>query len=218
MRTRNLALGLLALGVSMLITEKAAAFPLYLKSVSGTITYTPSYKSLYNTNVAKLSTVSVNMKTIMTVVSNQVFQMFETNAPAGSVIAFDPYKGTTYLTNKSGFYANLSEIVYIRIREVATAFRTKTSGIVENDVAVVDLDIYGDAPDGTYFEFEVYGKATVQYNVNKQGIASMRVSMSRGSDYGEYKGSDEGVSVGGFTFSGSGPAEWDGPFSTGSWW
>jgi hypothetical protein len=219
MKKRNILLGALIFGASVFAVGKSSAFPLFLTSASGTISYTPSYSLLSNTNVAKISTVSVSMKNLMTVVSNQVFLSSGTNqlrAPKDAMIAFDPYTDISYLTNKSGFYHNLSGIVRVDLQDIATAFKGNNNGGSENDKILVYLDVWGHAPDGSYFEFWVSGQGSLQYSVEKHNKDSMSISLSNGADYGEYKSSDDGVSTGGFTFKGTGTAEWSGAFST--WW
>ncbi len=73
MKNKSILFGALILGASVFAAARASAFPLYLTSASGTISFTPNYSNIQTTNVAKISTVAVNLKRLMTVVSNQVF-------------------------------------------------------------------------------------------------------------------------------------------------
>src|SRR6267142_1944342 len=99
MKNKSILLGALILGASVFAIGKASAFPLYLTSASGTISYTPTYNNLSTSNSAHISTVAVSMKTLMTVVSNQVFLNDATIVPKDAMIAYDPYAGAVYLTN-----------------------------------------------------------------------------------------------------------------------
>jgi len=214
MKNMKILLGALTLGVTAFVAGKASAFPLALVSASGTISYTPSYSQIQGTNVARISKVSVTMKSIMTVVSNEVFLRSQTMAPKDAVIAYDPYQDVTFLTNKSGFHYGLSGIVTVDLQDIATSFHGNPHGGSESDTIVISLRVYGRGPDGTYFEFYVNGQGTLQFSVDKNNKGSMSLSLSGGADYGEYKNSDDGVSKGGFTFKGTGTPEWSEAFST----
>src|SRR5438445_638213 len=92
----------LALGALTFAAAKASAFPLFLTSASGTITATAHYGMTSDTTSNKVEIGSVNLKKILTVVSNEVFiQTSGTNTPtADAKIAYDPYLFVTYLTNR----------------------------------------------------------------------------------------------------------------------
>ena len=217
MKYQKMTSGLLVLGASLFLTVNAPAFPLYLISASGKINYTPSYDYLGTSNVVKRTFVSVNMKTLMTIVSNQVFRVAAVSVPRDARIAYDPYDGSTFLTNKTGFYKSLTDIVTVRIRELSTSFKQGTNTVTESDATVARLDVYGYGPDGRFFEFRLEGYGSLRYNVERNQRASMRISVQGAGGYGEYQDSDEGVSSGNFTFSGTGAPQWSGPYSA-YWW
>src|SRR5882724_4092304 len=104
MKNKSILFGALILGASVFAAATASAFPLYLTSASGTISSTLSYSAISNSSVAKISTVAVNMKRLMTLVSNVVFLNDATIVPKDAVIAYDPVTRSTYLTNKTGFF------------------------------------------------------------------------------------------------------------------
>ena len=193
---------------------KASAFPLKLTSLSGSLTVTPSYSALANTNKTKATKVSFTLKDVMMVITNQVFLNTEVTPPAGSYVVYDPFLFITYLTNSSGYSHSLSGIVNITTEDIATKFSgTETSG-TETDTTIEFLDIYGNGPDGLFYEFEVYGLGSIKFT-EKTNVAdkdTMTISGS-GADYGAYKGSDDGVSKGSFKLKGTGSAEWSGPYS-----
>jgi hypothetical protein len=221
---RSLAGAALA-GTLMFAAGRTVAFPLYLTSVSGTIVTTPDYSDISGTNVssAKMTTVSVNMKTIKAVISNEVYRTTGTPAvvvPADARIAYDPYTGKTFLTNDTGFYHTASDIVRVKIHEIATSFRGNEDGGSENDRIEVTFEVQGRAPDGGYFDFELSGKGKLEYSLNTRDPldpkGSMSISASSVSGYGEYQDSDSGVSSGNFNFRGKGKPEWPRAFSV--WW
>jgi len=216
MKNKSILLGALILGASVFAIGKASAFPLYLSSASGTISYTPTYSNLSTSNATHVSTVAVNLKTIMTVVSNQVFINDATIVPKDAMVAYDPFANSTYLTNTTGFNHSLSGIVSVSLSEIATSFRKSNSGTNEVDKILVSLRVRGTAPDGSYFEFNVQGSGTLEFSVGKNDNGSMTISMPHGARYGAFKGSDDGVTSGGFIFRGKGTPEWAGAFAT--WW
>ena len=217
MKTQSILMGGLILAAAVFAAARASAFPLSLTSASGTISYTPTYNNLASSNATKISTVAVNLKTIMTVVSNQVFLNDTTIVPKDAVITYDPYAGgSAYLTNGAGFYHDLSGIVTVSLSDIATTFKLGSNGGTEHDTILVALRIQCIAPDGLYFEFRVQGRGTLQFSVDKNNKGSMSLSLSKGARYGAYKNSADGVSSGGFTFRGKGTPEWSNAFST--WW
>src|SRR6266481_5436204 len=119
MKNKSILLGALILGASVFASAEASAFPLYLTSASGTISSTPSYSTASNSSVAKISTVTVNLKRLMTVVSNQVFLNDATIVPKDARIAYDTVTRATYLTNTTGFSHTLSGIVTISLNDIA---------------------------------------------------------------------------------------------------
>jgi hypothetical protein len=211
MKNKSILLGAMILGASVL---GASAFPLYLTSANGTISYTPSYSVARSTNVIHISTVAVNMKTIMAVVSNSVFLNDATIVPTNAMIAFDPYNSSTYLTNTSGFEHGLGGIVSVGISEIATSFRAANNATNETDKILTNFRVNGTAPDGLAFRFEVQGRGTLHFSVDKHSKGAMSISMPQGARYGANNNSDDGVCFGGFAFRGKGTPEWYGPFST----
>src|SRR5207249_6042455 len=101
MKRCNTVLCTLALGALTFAAPKIAAFPLYLISANGTITATAHYDATSDTTSNHVEIGSINLKKILTLVSNEV--ILETSGtnipPADAKIAFDPYEFTTYLTN-----------------------------------------------------------------------------------------------------------------------
>jgi hypothetical protein len=219
----------LVTGLVALAAGKASAFPLNLTSLSGTITSTSDFTNDPSTTTNKAKVVSINLKQVLTVVSNEVY-IRSTNTivvPAASRIVFDPYIGVTYITNNNGFYYNLSEppdggqaIASTSIRDMATNFhQVGSNGGTESDVTAFVFWVYGRGTDGLYYYFGVYyGRGKVLYNVNgTTGKVTMTMT-GAGSDYGEYKSSDDGVTTGSVVFTGSAAApQWEGPYST-FWW
>lgn len=208
-------------GAMAFAASKAPAFPLFLKSVNVTLTVTPSYSAISSTNTtsAKYTKVRGNLKNLMTIVTNQVRLNTGTTPDVGSVIAYDPYLSTTYLTNTStGYYHNLSGIVYFTIEHIATKFKLKNNGGgSENDVVDTYLDIYGDGPDGLYYEaYAQYAPGTLKFSGNGSKPAKMTIT-GTGGGYGAFQSSNDGVSQTKFKFQGSGDPEWSGPFSL-YWW
>lgn len=217
MKNKNILFGALILGAAVFAAAKASAFPLHLTSASGTISYTPTYSNLSSSNATRMSIVAVNLKRIMTVVSNQVFLNDATIVPKDAVIAYDPFTGSAYLTNTTGFFHNVAGIVSISLSDIATSFRKSSNGVTENDKILNSLRVRGTAPDGLYFEFRVQGRGILLFSADKNNNSSMSISLPQGAGYGADKGSDstgDGVSSGGFAFKGKGTPEWSGAFST----
>jgi hypothetical protein len=217
MKNKGILLGALILGASVFAAAKASAYPLFLTSASGTISYTPTYSNLSSSNATRMSIVAVNLKRLMTVVSNQVFLNDSTIVPKDAVIAYDPFAGATYLTNTTGYNHTVSGIVSVSLSDIATSFRKSINGVSENDKILNSLRVRGTAPDGLYAEFRVQGRGMLQFNTDKNNKGSMSISLPQGAGYGAYKGSDnsgDGVSSGSFTFRGRGTPEWSGAFST----
>src|SRR2546421_588965 len=82
-------------------------------------------------------------KTLMTVGSNQVLRVASVTAPRDAVIASDPYDGSTFLTNKTGFYQGLQNIIVVRVRELSTSFKQTTNTTTESDTTLARLDVSG---------------------------------------------------------------------------
>jgi hypothetical protein len=215
-QTKSLLLAV-AVGALTFAAVKASAFPLYLTTLSGTVSYTPSYDALSDTNVAKYSTVAVNLKKMMLILSNEVFLTSGgTTVPADARLAVDPYDNATYLTNQSGFYYGLSSTnAYFQIYDIATSFKGNVSGGSEKDKVIIYFYIFGRGPDGLYYDTDVYGVGSLKYTLNGS-TGSMTISL-KGADYGEIASSDDGVFTGGITLKGSGTPEWPGAFSI-SWY
>lgn len=218
MKNKSILLRAVMLGASLLVAARVSAFPLYLTSVNGTISYTPSFNNLSTSNTVQLSTAAVNMKTIMGVVSNTAYLTNGVTVPADAMIAYDPYFFATYLTNADGFYYDLAPggSVVVGVTYMATSFRKGAAATNEMDKILSSFRVSGIAPDGLYFQFYVQGRGTLQFSVDKNNKGSMTISMPQGARYGAYKNSASGVSWGQFTFRGKGTPEWSGPYST--WW
>jgi uncharacterized membrane protein YgcG len=218
--TKNLFI-LAVVGALTLAANKAAAFPLYLTSLGGSISTTAYYGSDNFTTSNKSMTVAMSLSKIVTLVSNNVFLDTGFHPPANAKIAFDPYTLELFMTNSGGYYRSLTKNGNnegrVRIRNIATTFTT--NGLTESDKINIELDLYGIAADGRRFEFQVRGTGTLSFSKNStSGIAAMSIKLgnSTGSGYGELKGSGEdgdGVSLGGFSFSGTGTPEWSTAYS-----
>ena len=201
--------------------SKASAFPLTLKSLSGTITSTANAGT--STTATKYS---VSLKKLMLVVSNEVVLNGGPTPPANATIAVDQYQYDSvnvsfhvYLTNSSGYFYSLSSnnIAYFNIYDIATTI--KSNGASETDTINVELDIFGTGPDGLYCEFDVFGCGTLSASTNsKTGVVKMTTSLGtslgKGAGLGVYQDSDDGVSSGGFSLQGSGIPSIAGPYST----
>lgn len=215
-------LGAALAGTALLIASTVSAFPLYLTSASGTISYTPDYAAIVGTNadVARISTVSVRMTTLLTVISNQLYLNSSSNTfPANAKLVYDPYWNATYLTNSSGVSQSVSGIARVSLNAIATSFRvTGTNSLIESDKVNLTLQVSGKAPNGNYFEFQVGGVGTLQYSLDRNNQGSMSLSLSNGGGSGDNAGNNgDGVAIGGFVLRGTGTPEWRGPFST-SWY
>lgn len=226
MKSTKLLLGAAVAGAMFFAAGTASAFPLKLTALSGTFTVTPSYSALagsygvLNTNVAKATTASFNLKTMMIIITNQVFLNSGTTPPAGSYVVYDPYWFTTYLTNSAGYYYDLgaSNIVTIYTDNMATTFKGGSNGGgTETDVTTEHLYVNGYGPDGLYYEGEIYGLGSLKYSDNGKNKIAMTIACS-GAGYGEYKSSADGVTKGSFTFTGASTlAEWVDPYPI-YWW
>src|SRR4051794_24798430 len=96
----------LSVGLLAVAAPKASAFPLNLTALTGTITSTARYGNDAQTTTNRAKVAAINLKQIMTVVSNEIsLQTSGTNAPpANSRIAFDPYTSQSYVTNNNGYF------------------------------------------------------------------------------------------------------------------
>ena len=217
MKNKSILLGALILGASIFAAARASAYPLFLTAASGTIAYTPTYNNLSSSNATRMSMVAVNLKTLMTVVSNQVFINNQVIVPKDAVIAYDPFAGAVYLTNATGFSQNPGGNVQVNLSDIATSFHKSSAGVTESDKILISLRVRGTAPDGTYFEFRVQGRGMLQFSADANNKGSMSLSLPQGAGYGAFNGSDNtgaGVTSGGFMFRGKGTPEWSGAFST----
>ena len=218
MKIKNLLCSL-AIGLAALAASKASAFPIYLTSLSGTITSTADYGSSAETTSNKVTVTAVTLKKVMLVVSNQVYlNSGGTNiVPATAKIAYNPANGTTFLTNSTGYYQSLSGIVVAYFDDIATSFHATATGGTESDTVIFGFYVQGTAPDGLYFYFGTWGSSRMTYSVNENTQVGVMTVSAQGSDYGAYKASDDGVSRGSLVFRGSGTPEWEGPYSV-AWW
>jgi hypothetical protein len=213
MKLTNMLLSATVVGAMAFAAGKASAFPLKLTSLSGTFTVTSNYEAIADSDSAKATKKSFSLKEVMTVITNQVFLNTGTNPPAGSYVVYDPYLSSTYLTNTDGYYHSLSGIVYLDVYDIATTFKGNGNGGAESDVCVAEFYVEGHGPDGLYYEIDMdESLGSIKAAYKSDGTAKMTIS-GKGAGYGEYQSSDEGVSSGKFTFSGTGTPEWEGPFS-----
>ena len=155
MRKLKLWMGMAVFSVLALAGDRLAAFPLTLTSVHGTITSTHTYGTDATTSSNLALKVSVTLRHIITVLSNEVFLDLGTNPPANMRIALDPYTGGLYLTNSSGFFYDIegNGLGSFRIRQLATTFNRTT--LAEQDVVLVDLNFNGREPGGASFDFSL---------------------------------------------------------------
>jgi hypothetical protein len=221
MKPTKILMCAMAVGAMTFAASKASAFPLTLKSLSGTITST----AIAGTSTTATKS-SVNLKKLMLVVSNEVVLNGGPTPPANATIVVDPYQYDSvnvsfqvYLTNSSGYFYSLSSnnVAFFNIYDIATTFKSNGNGGSENDTICVELDIFGTGPDGLYCEFDVFGSAKLSASTNgKTGIDKMTVSLKNGGGLGVYQDSDDGVSSGGFNLQGPGIPPVAGPYST--WW
>jgi hypothetical protein len=210
-------LSCLLAGFVLLAAGKASAFPIALKSVSGTIMSTPAIGS---SNITALK-YSVNLKTLMLIVSNQVVLNGGPTPPANAAINLDPYSHDSvygfrvYLTNSTGYFYSLSSnnIAYFNISDItATINRPGTS---EKDTMLAELDIYGKGANGTFYEYYVSGSGSLSSSINtKNNIMNLGMSLKSGAGHGVNQNSPEGISAGGFVFQGSGIPAVLQPYST----
>ncbi len=224
MKLKTLLCGLVA-GLVALAAEKASAFPLNLTSLTGTITSTAHYGNSPETTTNKVKVVAITLKQVLTIVSNEIYiRTSGTNAPpAGSRLVFDPVRGT-YVTNNNGYFYSTSDnengsFCAARIADIATNFHaTGQNGGAESDTILFSFYFFGHGTDGQFYEGDLWGRGRLAYTVSSTtGRGSMTITAS-GSDYGEYKGSDDGVFTGNVVFTGSSlTPEWEGPFSV-AWW
>jgi len=215
MKLTKLIVCAMAAGMMTFAAGQASAYPLKLTAVSGILTVTTNYPAISGSNIVRTITKSFSLKDVLTVVTNQVRINTSNTPPAGSYVGYDPYLFATYLTNSSGYYYDLSGIVAIYTQDIATTFNRSSNGGSETDTTIEQLDAYGTAPDGTYFETEIYGAGIIKASYDKTGKGSMTIT-GGGADYGAYKNSNlggDGVTRGSFTLKGTGTAEWTGAYS-----
>jgi hypothetical protein len=206
-------------GAMAAAANKASAFPLKLTSLSGTLTVTTNYSALSGAEKATVLKKSFTLKNVLTVITNTVFINSGTTPPSGSYVAYEPFTGTTYLTNNNGYFYDLgtNEIAEIGEDDIATGFKTSNTTETESDVTTAYLDVEGTGPDGLEYEIDIYGKGSIAATVTrKTGKATATISGS-GTDFGRYQGSSDGVAEGSFELKGTGIPEWEGPYSV-YWW
>ena len=216
MRPTKILMCAMVLGAMTFATSKTSAFPLTLKSLSGTITST----AVAGTSITA-SKSSVVLKKLMPIVSNQVVLNGEPTPPADATIVVDPYQYDSvnvsfhvYLTNSSGYFYSLSSnnVASCNIYDIATTIKNGGSA---NDTIYVELDIFGTGPDGYFYEFDVSGSGKLSASTNgKTGMVKTTISLKNGAGYGVYQDSDDGVFSGGFNLQGSGIPPTADPYST----
>ncbi|PWU19738.1 MAG: hypothetical protein C5B50_05810 [Verrucomicrobia bacterium] len=207
MKATKTILCVVLFGLAAISPSQLLGFPLYLTSANGMISGTPLFGGDASSTSSKVQAAPVNLKNILSLVSNTVAKASRTNVPANVKIAYDPFTFTAYLTNVGGYFYNLSGILSLRIDDIATSFRTNgaSSNASENDLAIMELDVKGTAPDGSSYEFDIYGLGNIMASLNfSTGSGRLTMSLSNGAGYGQVKDSADGVSKGGFMFMGSG--------------
>ncbi|MDB6026981.1 MAG: hypothetical protein JWM68_3204 [Verrucomicrobiales bacterium] len=220
MKLKTLLCSLVTALVALAATD-ASAFPLYLNSLTGTLTTTAQYGSTADTTSNRVTIATVTLKQAMSVISNTVTTASGTNVPADAKVAYNPYTGITYLTNSSGYFYDLSTpgTAKAQLEDIATSFHKTTlpPGGTETDTIVLWFRVSGTGTDGKAYYFSIYGKGRLTFSIaNSTGRGPMTIS-GNGADYGRYKSSDDGVGNGTVSFSGSGTPEWgNNPFSV--WW
>ena len=225
MKLTQILTGAAAAGTIVLTAGSVSAipsiptFPLGVKSISGRLTTTTYYGSSAATTTNKYTVKSFNLKEVMYLITNTVAA--STNVPNDVHLTYDPYASDLYLTNHLGFYYSLSAhgIGYLDLYADATKFKGATdSGEAENDVILAELNLYGlFDQNGKFYQIGIFGSGTLSVSRNKDGIATMILSVQGGDAYGEYQDSDSGVCTGSWSFKGTGFLPADGmPFSV--WW
>src|SRR5215510_1254839 len=107
MRRLKILIGIAAFTVLAFAGNRLAAFPLTLTSIRGTITSAPHYGVNANASSNVAVKVSVSLRQVITVLSNEVFLDLGTSPPTDMRIALDPFTGNLYLTNHSGFFYDI---------------------------------------------------------------------------------------------------------------
>lgn len=231
MKITNILLCMALAGAMALSASKVSAagpsttsLPLKLTSISGTATTTADYNGTKTTT--PYNQVTFNYKSLLLVISNQVYLNTGKIVPPNADLIFDPISGATYLTNAFGFNFNLAGICYVEIYDMATSFKGTFYNGSESDLCYVEFQAKGVGADGNYYNFDVYDtcKLTATYSGNivalltKTSAVKMTLTMQNGGGYAEYQNSDDGViSNCQFTFTGIGTAP-SYVFPYAAWW
>ena len=200
-------------GAMAFAATKASAFPLTLTADSGTMNLTVFYGPTNNPTITsnKIAKTTYNLKSVFACITNEIHLRGSTT-PLAYSLKWDPDTGSTFLTNSTGYFYDLSgsNIAVVNIGDIVTSFKGSanlTSG-TESDVINVEFRVVarppGDAVNPT--TFDAFGGGTLSASLTKTNIAKMTIS-GKGGGFAAQKGSDDGVITGSsFSFTGTGTA------------
>ena len=218
-----------ALAVTIIFaSDKALAFPLILKNISGKLTTTAYYGTNAETTASEYTVERFNLKDVMFLITNTVksispditlpekvslaVDLYDTNFPV-----YGPSRNDVYLTNDTGFYFSLSasNLASFSINSIVTKFKENSNGASsEKDVVLANLTIYFiHDQNGKFYEIGIAGTGELNMSLNKNSTAAMDLLVN-GEGAGESHSSAAGICNGKFTFEGVGVPPPDGfPFS-----
>ena len=209
-------------GTLALAADQALAFPLTLQSLTGKLITTTQYGLTADTTTNDYTVRTSNIRQVMFLITNTVKSINpDVVLPGNVALAVDPYTKDVFLTNSEGFYFSLtaSNLADFTIGEIATKFNEAGHGTVESDRVNVLLNIsLIHDQNYKYYEFDIVGSGTLNVNVNKNGVATMILSVKSDFGSGIDQGSAPGMCNGSYTFKGSGiPPAGGLPYSV-YWW
>jgi len=191
---------------------KASAFPLTLTADSGTMNLTAFYGPTNNPTITsnKIAKTTYNLKSVFACITNEI-RLQGSTPPLTYSLKWDPYTGSTFLTNSAGYFFDLSgsNIAVVNIGDIASSFKggaNLTSG-TESDVLNIEFRVSARPLGNTnYTTFDAFGGGTLSASLTKTNIAKMTIS-GKGGGFAAQKGSDDGVITGSsFSFTGTGTA------------
>jgi len=226
MKMTKILLCAVVVGAMAFTAKQASAFPLALKTESGTMNLTGTYGPLGDPSLTsnKIAKVSYNLKKVLACITNEL-QLRGTNSttPLNYTFMYDPYTQICFLTNADGYFVNLtsSNIATVFLDDVVTSFKGSGNGGSEKDLINVELWIHNVRPPQSEIsvQFDAFGPGTISASENgNTGIAKMTIT-EKGIGFTDFNNSDEGIITGStFTFTGTGtPGENQLPFSI-YWW
>jgi len=209
-------------GALALVPGKTSAFPLLLQSISGRLTTTAYYGATADTTTNRYTVKTFNTRQIMLLITNTVGSIApDVVLPAKIALAVDPYTYDVFLTNSEGFYFNLtaSNLASFSIGEIATRFNGADKGTVETDAANVLLNIHLIHDQNFhYYEFDMVGAGKLNLSLDRNGVATMTVTVKSQFGAGVDQDSEPGLCSGEYTLKGSGVPPAGGiPYSV-YWW